>query len=125
MEKIKIKIKKQLQNFIVLKPFRTIKEYDVDEILLHFFGVKLKKTQSATIGYSYWSGANFYECKKGDLLFCKEETVGPASSVKFFVVKNKEEIVLFEQKYGHNITNITDEQLDNFIKIIKIYNENE
>lgn len=118
----KIEIKKQLQNFKVLKPFRTLKEYDVDAILLHFFGVKLKKIQSATIGYSYWSGANIYEGKKGGLLFYKKETVGIASSLKFFVVKNKEEIVLFEQKYGHNITNITDEQLNNFIKI---YKENE
>lgn len=120
----KIEIKKQIERFYILKPFRTLKEYDVDAILLHFFGVKLKKTQSATIGYSYWSGANIYEGKKGDLLFYKKETVGIASSIKIFVVKNKEEIVLFEQKYGHNITNITDEQLNNLIKIIKNFKEN-
>lgn len=120
----KKELKKQIERFYILKPFRTLKEYDVDAILLHFFGVKLKKTQSATIGYSYWSGANIYEGKKGDLLFYKKETVGIASSIKIFVVKNKEEIVLFEQKYGHNITNITDEQLNNLIKIIKNFKEN-
>lgn len=117
-------LKTILETFYIKKPFRTSKEYDVDEIMHQFFGVEWVKTKKANLGYSAWLGADVYESKKEKFLFKKEICVGPASSIRVSVIINNgdnlrnEEFVLFEQKYGTSITKITEEQLYNILLVI-------